>query len=104
MFTDDVVIEYQGQSYRLPMLLLGSARSRIADARLAELLEEALDGRRESVVLEGPDASAFYVAARGISVGMERNHVDWHRLLVELQRESSRTHASRSRILAPHPQ
>jgi hypothetical protein len=104
VFADDVLIEYQGQSYRLPMLLVGSARSKLTDPDLAERLEEAFDGRRAAVVLDARGGRAFYAAARGIAVGMDRSHVDWHRLLVELQRESARDNRSRSRILTTHPQ
>ena len=53
MLSSDVVIEYCGQEYRLPVLLVGSARSKLTDRRLSDELEEAMEGLRPVVVLEG---------------------------------------------------
>jgi predicted acetyltransferase len=54
-------------------------------------------------VLEDADAPAFYAAARTISVSLDRENLDWQRLLAELQTECSRDRQlSRSRILTAH--
>ena len=72
MLSSDVVIEYCGEEYRLPVLLVGSARSKLTDRRLSDELEEAMEGLRPVVVLEGAGAEAFHVAAHKISVSLER--------------------------------
>ena len=84
MLSSDVVIEYCGQEYRLPVLLVGSARSKLTDRRLSDELEEAMEGLRPVVVLEGAGAEAFHVAAHKISVSLERGTLDWQRLLAQL--------------------
>jgi hypothetical protein len=100
MLVDDIVIEYDGQAYKVPVLLVGSARSKISQPDLADRLEEAMDGREAVVVIEAEQAQGFYAAARTISVQLERETVDWQRLLAELQAKCSEEPASsRSRIL-----
>jgi hypothetical protein len=84
MLSSDVVIEYCGQEYRLPVLLVGSARSKLTDRRLSDELEEAMEGLRPVVVLEGAAAQAFHIAAHKISVSLERGTLDWQRLLAQL--------------------
>ena len=84
MLSSDVVIEYRGQEYRLPVLLVGSARSKLTDRRLSDELEEAMEGVRPVVVLDGAGAAAFHVAAHKISVSLERGNLDWQRLLAQL--------------------
>ena len=90
MLSSDVVIEYCGQEYRLPVLLVGSARSKLTDRRLSDELEEAMEGLRPVVVLEGAGAEAFHVAAHKISVSLERGTLDWQRLLAQLDASTPR--------------
>jgi hypothetical protein len=90
MLNSYVVIEYCDQKYRLPVLLVGSARSKLSDRRLSDQLEEAMEGQREVVVLEGAGAQAFHVAAHKISVSLERANLDWQRLLAQLDASSPR--------------
>jgi hypothetical protein len=84
MLSSDVVIEYGGQQYRLPVLLVGSVRSKLTDRRLSDELEEAMEGMRPVVVLEDAGARAFHIAAHKISVSLERGTLDWQRLLAQL--------------------
>lgn len=103
MLVRDVVIEYHGRAYTLGVLLAGSVQSKIGDRALGDRLEAAMDGMVDKVVLEDADAPAFYGAARTISVSLDRENLDWQRLLAELQTECSRDRQlSRSRILAAH--
>jgi hypothetical protein len=83
MLNSDVVIEYRGQQYRLPVLLVGSVRSKLG-GRLSDELEEAMEGMRDVVVLEGAAAQAFHAAAHKLSVSLERANLDWQRLLAQL--------------------
>ena len=57
---------------------------------LADRLEEAIDGQRDVVVIEESEAQAFYLAVRTISVSLDRENLDWQRLLAELQVASSK--------------
>src|SRR5262245_39274619 len=101
MVTDDVVVEYRGQSYSLPVVLVGSARGKLTNEGLSERLEEAIDGQRATVVIDGDsEARSFYFAARSISVPLERDNLDWQRLLAELGAHSTTERSSRSQILA----
>jgi hypothetical protein len=103
MLVRDVVIEYHGRTYTLGVLLAGSVQSKIGDRNLADRLEAAMDGKVQTIVLEDADAPAFYAAARTISVSLDRENLDWQRLLAELQTECSRDRQlSRSRILTAH--
>jgi len=99
---DEVVVEYHGKAYTIGVLLIGSAQSKLRDEALAERLEEAIEGRREAVVLEDADCHAFYLAARSISVSFDRENLDWQRLLAELHADcaTERRGGSRSQILA----
>jgi len=101
--SDDVVVEFRGQAYSLPVLLVGSVRSKLSHGDLCDKLEEAMDGGRDPVVLDGPKAQAFYGAARGISVSFDRGNIEWQRLLVDLQTYAPEAGSSRSRILAELP-
>jgi hypothetical protein len=103
VLVDDVVIEFHGKTYRLPVLLVGSAQTKLKDHMLADRLEAAIDGRIPSVVLDTGDAETFYAAARSISVSLDRENLDWQRLLAELQTVPARDRrVSRSQILAAH--
>ena len=103
MLVDDVVIEFRGKAYRLPVLLVGSAQTKIKDHVLSEHLEDTMDGRRPSLILDDVDAHTFYVAARSISVSLGRESLDWQRLLTELQTVQPRDRrVSRSQILSAH--
>jgi hypothetical protein len=98
MLVERVLIEYHGSQYSLPVLLVGSANGKLADRGLAEKLDEAIDGQRPVVDLDDGEARAFYAAASGIAVTMDRENVDWHRLLAVLRADSSHEHVSRSQI------
>src|SRR3954454_12299102 len=102
MLVDEIAIEYHGRTFRIPVLLVGSARPKVGDRTLADALDEAMDGRRPRVMLDGEMAATFYAAARGISVSLDRQNLDWQRLLGELQQERTREPSllTRSRILA----
>ena len=101
--SNHVVIEYLGKTYTLPVLLVGSAQTKMTHRGLADRLEEAMDGQRDMVVIEESEAQAFYLAVRSISVSLDRENLDWQRLLAELQVASSKgDRVSRSQILAGH--
>src|SRR5262245_22301707 len=101
MLVDEVVVEYHGKVYKLGVLLVGSAQSKIRDDGLAQRLEEAIEGRRDVVVLREEDCHAFYLAARTISVSFDRENLDWQRLLAELHADcATEKRGSRSQILA----
>ena len=103
MLVDDVLIEFRGKTYRLPVLLVGSAQTKLRDHVLSERLEDTMDGRRPSLTLDDVDAHTFYLAARSISVSLGRESLDWQRLLTELQTVQPRDlRLSRSQILAAH--
>src|SRR4051812_2980404 len=95
----NVTIEYRGERYSLPVLLLGSAGSKVAHRGLKEQLEEAMDGRRQVVVLEGAEAHAFRTAARSIAPELARESPDWGRLLVDLDASAAPEPASLARML-----
>jgi hypothetical protein len=104
LLSSDVVIEYCGQEYRIPWLLVGSARSKLTDRVLSDELEEAMEGRRSVVVIHDSQALAFYTAARKISVSLERANLDWQRLLAQLDVSAPRERSSlRSQILGELP-
>ena len=47
MLSSDVVIEYCGQEYRIPWLLVGSARSKLTDRVLSDELKDKDEQERE---------------------------------------------------------
>ena len=96
---EDVTVEYRGRQYSLPVLLVGSAGSKVAHRGLGEQLDELMDGRRGVVVLDGVPARAFYLAARGIAAGIDRGSLDWGRLLVDLDAGVGPEQASLARML-----
>ena len=49
-----------------------------------------MDGQRPVVVIEDAEAPAFYAAARSISVTLDRENLDWQKLLTELHTACSR--------------
>jgi hypothetical protein len=96
---DDVVVEYQGRRYRLPVLVVGSACSKVGHRGLGERLDEAIDGLRDVVVVgDGIEARALYLAARSITAGFAADNRDWLRLMVDLDAGIARESESRSRI------
>ena len=103
MLVDQVVIEFHGKAYSLPVLLVGSAQSKLKDHALVEQLEAAIDGRRDRVVLDEEAGHSFYLAARSISVSLDRENLDWQRLVTELQSAAPRDKRdTRSQILTAH--
>jgi len=104
MLSSDVVIQYGGQEYRIPVLLVGSARSKLADRALSDEFEEAMEGQRDVVVIHDSQALAFYQAARKISVSLERANLDWQKLLAQLDVSAPRERSTlRSQILGELP-
>jgi hypothetical protein len=95
-----VLIDYRGRRYELPFLLVGSIQGKLAHPGLASRLEEAIQGERQVVGLDPDEAEAFYVAARGISMPMERDSLEWHHLLAELQANRNRGNSSPSPLAA----
>ena len=98
MLVGRILIDYRGRRYDMPFLFVGSVRGKLGHPALGERLEEAMLGMRRVVALDADEARSFYLAARGISMPLERENLDWQRLLVELQADSSREHTWRSQI------
>lgn len=98
MLVERILIDYRGTRYGLPFLFVGSVRGKVQHPGLGERLEEAMLGMRQVVALDPEEARSFYLAARGISMPLERENLDWQRLLVELQTDSLRETTWRSQI------
>ena len=83
MLAYDVTVEYELRQYHLPLLVVGSVRSKLNHRGLSERLEAAIIGTIDLVVLEDSAAKAFYLAARKIFVPADIED-DWERLMTEL--------------------
>jgi hypothetical protein len=79
----DVTVEYELRQYHLPLLVVGSVRSKVKHRGLSERLEAAMAGTIQLIVLEDSAARAFYLAARNIFVPDDIED-DWERLMSEL--------------------
>jgi hypothetical protein len=98
MLVERILIDYRGRRYDLPFLAVGSVQAKLEHAGLAERLEEAMQGMRQVVALDPDEARSFYLAARGISMPLDRENADWQRLLAELGADSKRETTLRSQI------
>jgi hypothetical protein len=98
MLVERILIDYRGRQYDLPFLVVGSVQAKLEHHGLAERLEEAMQGARQVVALDPDEARSFYLAARGISMPLDRENADWQRLLAELQADAARQDSRRSRI------
>jgi hypothetical protein len=83
MLVYDVPVEYELRQYHLPLLVVGSVRSKLRHRGLSERLEAAMMGTIQLVVLDGSAAKAFYLAARNIFVPADIED-DWEELMTAL--------------------